>query len=428
MDKRLLSSALLVILIGGFGLGCVLRFDVVHASTEVTGVIGSSTAWHKADSPINLTGPVLVAENVTLTVEAGVTVNLNGYYIRVDGTLCARGKVSDKIYFLGGSSEPPNWSLMFTSVSTSWDEADGSGCVIENVVVDSMHAGVSIDDTSPRVDSSVISGYYAIDVFGGGSPVISNSTINGEVGVHGATPTIVGNNVTGRVLASRSVDPVVISNNTIVNWDRNVNGSGIVCANAHVHDNIVCGFPLAGITAESTWGPNATIERNLVVYNSVGINVSRSANPVIRYNTVANNSLGIEVNQTCSPRINYNNIVDNSKNSVYLAVDSNDVDAANNWWGTKDIAAINQSIFDFEDDFNLGAVAFMPFLTAPHPAAPSIESAPEFTPPPTPGPAVSSPEPSTTSSPRILELAILALLVVVAGLLVVTIFLLLRRH
>ena len=425
MNKKLLSSTLLIILIGGFGLGCALRFGTVHASTEVTGVINSATAWHKVDSPINLTGPVLVAENVTLTVEAGVTVNLNGYYIRVDGTLCARGKVSDKIYFSEGSSEPPNWSLMFTSLSTSWDEADGSGCVIENVVINSTHAGVSIENAAPRIDSSVISGYYAIDV-SGGSPVISNSTINGEVGVHGASAIIVDNNITGRVLATVSVDPVVISNNTIVNWGRNVNVSGIVCSNAHVYGNVVYGFPLAGITVESTWGSNATIERNLVMYNSVGINVSRRASPRIQYNTVANNSVGIEVNQTCSPKINYNNIMDNSQNSIYLSVGSNDIDAANNWWGTKDIAAINQSIFDFEDDFNLGTVAFMPFLTAPHPDAPSVASAPEPT--PTPPPAVSSPEPSTTSSPRILELAIFALLVVIAGLLVVTIFLLLRRR
>lgn len=166
MNKKLLSSMLLVILIGGFGLGCALRFDMVHASTEVAGVIDSATAWKKVDSPFNLTGPVLVAEGVTLMVEAGVTVNLNGYYIRVDGTLCARGKVSDKIYFLGGSSKPPNWSLMFTSLSTSWDEADGSGCVIENVVINSTHAGVSIENAAPMIDSNVISGYYAIDVSG----------------------------------------------------------------------------------------------------------------------------------------------------------------------------------------------------------------------------------------------------------------------
>jgi len=423
VNKRLVSSTLLIILIGGFGLGCALRFGTVHASTEVTGVIDFATAWKKVNSPFNLNGPVLVAEGVTLTVEAGVTVNLNGYYIQVDGTLCARGKVSDKIYFSGGSSEPPNWSVMFTSLSTSWDEADGSGCVIENVVIDSTHAGVSIENAAPRVDSSVISGYYAIDV-SGGSPVISNNTINGEVGVHGASAIIVDNNITGRVLATVGRDPVVISNNTIVNWGRNVNVSGIVCSNAHVYGNVVCGFALAGITVESTWGPNVTVERNLVMYNSVGINVSRRASPLIQYNTVANNSVGIEVNQTCSPSVHYNNIMDNSQNSVYLSVGSNDVDAANNWWGTKDIAAINQSIFDFEDDFNLGTVAFMPFLTEPYPDAPSVASAPEPT--PTPPPAGSSPEPSTTSL-RDLEIAIFALLIVIAVLLVITIFLLLRK-
>lgn len=256
--------------------------------------------------------------------------------------------------------------------------------------------------------------------------MISKNVINGEIGVHGASPTIVGNNITGRVLTTVSVDPVAISNNTIVNGGRNVTVSGIVCSNAHVHDNVVCGFVLAGITVEATWGTNATMERNLVMYNSVGINVSRRASPLIQYNTVANNSVGIEVNQTCSPIIHYNNIQDNSQNSVYLSVGSNDVDATYNWWGTMDVAAINQSIFDFEDDFNLGTVAFMPFLIEPHPDAPSVASAPKPTPPPTP--AGSSPEPSPTSALRDLEIAILALLIVIAGLLVVTIFLLLRKE
>ena len=424
--NKFVSSALLIMLFVGFCSSCALRFDAVYASTEVTGIIDSATVWKKADSPFNLTGPVLVAEGAILTIEAGVTVNLNGFYIRVDGTFCARGKVSDKIYFSGGSSEPPNWSLMFTSSSTSWDEEDGSGCVVENVVLDSEHTGVSIEKAAPRIDSNVINGYYAIDV-SGGSPVISNNTINGEIGVHGASPTIVGNNITGRVLATVSADPVVISNNTIANWGRNVTVSGIICSNAHVHDNVVYGFALAGITVEATWGPNATIERNLVMYNSVGINVSRRASPLIQYNTIANNSVGIEVNQTCSPSIHQNNIQDNSRNSVYMSVRSNDIDASNNWWGTAEMTAINQSIFDFEDDFNLGTVNFMPFLTAPYPPAPSLASAPEPTPTPISSPAESSPEPSTTSGLRTLELAIIVLLVVIAGLLVVTIVLLLRR-
>lgn len=426
MKVRLVSCVLLIVLVGGLVLGC-LGFGVVDASREVSGVIDSAVVWGKADSPFNLTGPVLVAEGAVLTVAPGVTVNLNGFYIQVDGTLCARGTASDKISFLGGSSKPPNWAISFTLRSRSWNAGNGSGCVLENVVVDAVHAGVSIDYCVPRVDSCVISGFYAVDVLAG-SPVISNSTIYGQVSVHGGSSTgrsatVVGNNITGSISATDTAFRVVIMNNTIVGGGNETGLSGVLCSNAHVHDNVVYGFATAaGISVEFTWETDALIERNLVMYNSVGINVSQNAKPTIRYNTVANNSVGVEVNQTASPSIHYNNILDNSQNNVYLDLGAGSLNAANNWWGTTKAAAINQTIFDFKNDFHLGNVTFIPFLLAPEPAAPSLASAPEPTPTPTPT------SPAGSSAPlRGLEVAILALLIVIAGLLVAVIALLLRK-
>jgi len=56
----------------------------------------------------------------------------------------------------------------------------------------------------------------------------------------------------------------------------------------------------------------------------------------------------------------------------------NDLNTAYNWWGTTNTTAINQSIRDFKNDFNLGKVNFTPFLTEPNSeAAPTI---PEFPP------------------------------------------------
>jgi hypothetical protein len=407
-------------------LGC-LRFGVVHASKEVSGVIDSATVWKKVDSPFDLTGPVLVSEGAVLTITAGVTVNLNGYYIQVDGILSARGTVSDKIYFLGGSSEPSKWAITFTTRSVSWDERDGSGCVLENVVVEGVYGGVSINSAAPRVDSSVISGDLAVDVFGG-SVVISNNTIVGEVGVRGGSSphgsaAIVGNNITGCIMAADAPYQVVIANNTIVAGGNETGLSGILCSNARVYDNVVYGFAMgAGISMELGWDTGSVIERNLVVYNLVGINVSRAADPAIRYNMVAKNSVGIVVNRTASPSIHYNNIQDNSQNSVYL-YETGDVNATDNWWGTTETAAINQSIYDFKNNFNFGKVTFVPFLTEPEPTAPSLSSAPEPTPTPTPS---GSPEPSSTLSD--FEIAIVVLLVVIAGLLVAVLVLLLRKR
>ncbi len=73
----------------------------VHA-TDAIGRITSDTTWTKSQSPITLTGPVNVNTEVTLTIEPGVTVKLNNYYIQVEGTLQIKGTSSDLIQLKGG--------------------------------------------------------------------------------------------------------------------------------------------------------------------------------------------------------------------------------------------------------------------------------------------------------------------------------------
>ena len=68
---------------------------------------------------------------------------------------------------------------------------------------------------------------------------------------------------------------------------------------------------------------------------------------------------------------------------------SNNVDVSNNWWGTTNTTTISQSIYDFNDDFNLGTVRFQPILTSPNSNAPA---------PPTPTPTP-TPEPTSTPTP-----------------------------
>ena len=45
-----------------------------HAATNVSGVINADTTWTAAGNPYILTGDVLVAEGVTLTIGPGVNV------------------------------------------------------------------------------------------------------------------------------------------------------------------------------------------------------------------------------------------------------------------------------------------------------------------------------------------------------------------
>ena len=113
--------------------------------TSVGGVINSDTIWTAANSPYCFTGNVLVNNGVTLTIQPGVTVNFNSFYLRVNGTLTAQGTNGKKITF-NIPSQPSSAvnqaigmfpAIQFESCSSSWNPQTGSGSIIENAVVNS---------------------------------------------------------------------------------------------------------------------------------------------------------------------------------------------------------------------------------------------------------------------------------------------------
>jgi hypothetical protein len=172
------------------------------------------------------------------------------------------------------------------------------------------------------------------------------------------------------------------------------------------------------------------IEKNLVINDKTGIEIRSpndpsfgSTTPLIQENLITNNTNGIviEHGNPAPPEIVNNNIYSNDIN-LYLGVPY-DINATNNWWGTTDTLAINQSIYDFKNDFNLGIVNFVPFLTEPNPQTmpnPSLSPSPPPTaspiPPQSPNP---TPTPNSTSSiPEFPSWLILPLLAMASAFLV----------
>jgi len=142
MRKSLLVGFLAALVVCAIVAGAQL-FNKVKATTSInSSIITSDTTWTKANSPYSLTGPVKVNNGVTLTIAAGATVNLNGYYIRVEGTLVARGTSSDKIYINGGDDISSETGIHFWSACTSWNEQTGLGCIIENANFNSCPVSV----------------------------------------------------------------------------------------------------------------------------------------------------------------------------------------------------------------------------------------------------------------------------------------------
>lgn len=295
--KSLLSAFLTAIMVGGLVSAIAMCLGTVQASTEVTGIISSDTTWTKTSSPYSLAGPVTIGNGATLTIEEGVTVNLNGYKIQVNGILYARGSGADNIIF---TSDPAgNEGIAFTSDSTSWNEQTGTGCIIENSVLDSV--SISINGASPKLSTNFITASAnALDgsaiFIDSGSPIISKNNIEGDIeNLNSASPIISNNSITGGIygMGMLTSSPIITHNNIKMGSER---GFGIRCdgINVYVADNIVSSCPI-GINA---FDGTSIIERNLVFNNDRGIQIGGmgAISPTIRNNTIANNIVGIYVN------------------------------------------------------------------------------------------------------------------------------------
>ena len=367
--KKAISICCFFLLISFFA----AALNLVHlgkAATEVTGVISADTTGTKANSPYNLTGHILVDEGVTLIIEPGVTVNFNGYFMNVGGSLSAIGNETEKIIMTGSEmSYSGEWMGRIYFLSTSNDS------IIEHAEITSA------------VD------YDKILVKGNSTRICNNILTNVSVGIIDCSPIIAGNIIRGNLdrgitVTGTSVrEPVLITGNTITN-----NGVGVylsydasspIVSGNDISDNIF------GIISDCMWS-NATVTNNLIMNNrgclehgypagiiteGAGILIlsAISYGVDIGNNTIYRNEYGISIRGSPYTVITQNNILENDDYDVFNDL-PDDINASNNWWGSTNTSTIDQSIYDLYDDFNLGEVTYLPFLNQSNTNAPAIPS------------------------------------------------------
>jgi parallel beta-helix repeat protein len=356
--KPISRAFLAFILVSGLALVGTAHF-IVQVSAQAPGlivVIGSDTTWTKADSPHALTGPLLVSEGATLTIEAGATVNLNGYEIRVNGTLVAIGSSADQIHIIeninlseGGTEVNPYGRIEFTQYSNGWNEQTGSGCIFEHVFIEYVDIDSSV---SLKINNITIRG----DITTGDSSVISNSEIainnkitNGKI-TFGDSSVISNNELVGPVYAgssnlfyNNSIGGSINAGSSNVISNNNITSSVFVGSSSSIFNNTIKGIvkaieseisnniikhrvnyytdPFTGRTSYSDPGPAIEVRGDSVISNNtitgqedyVGIDVE-SGTFYISGNIITD--AGTAINAAGGATIEGNLLIDSDKGIV----------------------------------------------------------------------------------------------------------------
>ena len=103
MPRNRSNSVLSCVIIFRLILSIFAVLGTVNASSSASESLSSDAIWTRTDSPYDLTGPLTVENGATLSIEPGVTVNLNSYTLQVNGILNAVGSNTDKIIFNDGN-------------------------------------------------------------------------------------------------------------------------------------------------------------------------------------------------------------------------------------------------------------------------------------------------------------------------------------
>lgn len=113
-ERIMIGFASLVVFVSFIG-AINLVDENAEAGTAKSGLISADETWIPAGSPFWIEGDITVANGATLTIEPGVEVRFNGFYILyVDGTLIAEGLEMNRINITSNmtSPSPGNWNTI----------------------------------------------------------------------------------------------------------------------------------------------------------------------------------------------------------------------------------------------------------------------------------------------------------------------------
>lgn len=221
-----------------------------------------------------------------------------------------------------------------------------------NMILNNKGGGIFANSNGTQlIDNNIIYGNSGVGIRsrGNGTYTISNNIItnNTSVGIHG-------------IYASHYINNNIVSSNSggieiSQGGDYDINYNQIISNNNGADGS---GFDPYGGTSQSAWSPSVNLN-----YNTFTKNTSEQATILTFHPESGDPSFNMINNNIFN-----NNSIYELKN--YRESSISDVNAENNYWGTKDTDKISELIFDWNENASLGMVDFQPFKNQPNDNSP----------------------------------------------------------
>jgi len=349
-----------------FILSLVMIVVYAYADTEVSGLITEDTTWTLNNSPYVLVDKVGVDYQVILTVEPGVQVKSNAgpfYYIKVMGKIIAQGTSSNPIIFTALVNNPSNsgWGG-FEFVLNGENKQSWEGSLFEWCEFSWLQFGIRSIEIYNQSENPilVVRNCKFLNISRNGISFEENCLIENNYFTK-----------CGYEDSWNETQCIFVGNGSSIigNTIENNYNDAIYAYQCEIFGNIIVQNQGNGILTKYS-----TMFSNIICDNLCGV-ICRDS--TLTHNLICNNSTGVS---TCNNTINYNSIFNNEK--YYNISVQNDFlgvwdpctigsDATNNWWGTIDENEIQESIYDYYDDWELGEVNYTPWLIEPDPNVPT---------------------------------------------------------
>lgn len=277
----------------------------IYGQVYVGGTITENTTWEKSKSPYIVIENIYIPQNITLTVEAGVTVLVReNRLIKVEGDLIARGTQQDSIFF---QNESGTWyGLSLNNVHTITDDGYNylSGTYLSHVSIKNTFYAVTLENNSSiLIDSSSFyqSSYGLYMYYTNNNLLRANKFIDCDFAIYSASNFSSSYNrfLNNKIINSKHVG-IFFNNssgqslyNTFLGNEISGNFIGIHFGNPGPHEN-----------------SHSVIRQNKIINNIYGVRIYKDSTD-FDYNRISSNLFGIELNNARFCNIQYNVISNN---------------------------------------------------------------------------------------------------------------------